>query len=255
MDHRISALAAAALLGSLASGVAHADRRAFTYTYEYMTMPRGDTELEFYNEHRRPEMDDDNQAQFEWQLEIEHGLTERWDISLYTVFTQGAGDDEPFRYDATKLRTRYRFSERGMSPLDTLLYLEVAKRFGENTWEIEPKLVLARDFGKLTAAFNAIGEVEIEEEMTAGGDGEQEVGFEPGWAAGLTYEASPRFKFGLESFGALESPGDENEIEAWIGPALSWAPSPRMWLSSTAGFGVSDHSEDLRLRFILGLGL
>jgi hypothetical protein len=241
---------------SLVGGAAHADRRAFTHTYEYMTMPDGDTELEFYNTHTRPEMGEDRDAGFEWQLEIEHGLTERWDLSLYTVFAQDAAEGAPFRYDATKLRTRYRFSERGMSVLDTLLYFEVAKQFGENTWEFEPKLVLARDFGKFTAAANAIGEVELEEEVEMStGNSEMALAFEPGWAAGLTYEAVPQFKLGLETYGAVESPGDENEVEAWAGPALSWAPSPRLWLATTAAFGLTGHSDELVMRFILGLGL
>ena len=42
---------------------------------------------------------------------------------------------------------------------------------------------------------------------------------------------------------------------AWAGPAVSWAPSTRLWVAGTAGFGLNDRSADLVARFVISVGL
>ena len=238
------------------AGVASADRRAFTHTYEYMTIPKGDLELEFYNTESRAEFKRETVRNFEQQIEIEYGITSRWDISLYQVFKQTTDNADPagsspYHYDKWKVRTRYRFSERGQSAVDTLLYFEFQKKFNKDEFTFEPKLILARDFGKVTAALNIIPELELEEEP----DGEKELEFEPGWAFGVTYEVSPKLKLGGETFGKWKSPGNNNDVSASVGPSVSWAPSSKLWATVNAGFGVTDKSDDFTVRFIVGLGL
>jgi hypothetical protein len=243
---------------SAAAPAAHADRRAFTYAYEYMTMPEGDLELEFYNTRKRATFDADSPRSFESQIEIEYGITNRWDVSLYQVFKQsvdetGAG---PLGYSKTKVRTRYRFAERGQWPVDVLAYFEVQKAFDHDAWALEPKLILARDFGKATAALNLIAEYELEREATAAMETETETKLIPAFAFGVTYEASPKLKLGAEWFGEAEKNDmDEYEGSHWAGPALSWAPSSKLWVTSTAGFGLNNRSDDFVFRFIVGLGL
>ena len=61
----------------------------------------------------------------------------------------------------------------------------------------------------------------------------------------------PEFKVGAETWGVLE----DGEVAAWAGPAVSWAPSPKLWAAATAGVGLNDGSDRLNIRFILGLGL
>ncbi len=233
----------------LAAPAARADRRAFAHTYEYVTMPRGGLELEFYNTQTRPSFDSDVQK-LGFQIEIEYGITDHWDVSLYQVFDQASGNVDPalnegLHYSKTKLRTRYRFAERGEWPVDVLGYFEIARPFAKDELELEPKLILARDFGKLTAAVNLIGVVELGEETE----------FIPEWAAGLTYEAAPQIKLGGETFGELAPEGDERELEAWVGPSVSWAPSPKIWIVANAGFGLTEASSDFVARAIIGIGL
>jgi hypothetical protein len=244
-------LFAVALLAPLG---AHADRRAFSHTYEYMTMPRGDLELEFYNTQEAATFDTESPTSISWQIETEYGITDHWDVSLYQVF-EGA-DAAPIGYTETKLRTRYRFAERGEWPVDVLLYGELIKPLGVAGLGVEAKLVLARDFGPLTVALNLIAELEPEEEGT-GAATEVEYELEPEWALGVTYELDPRLKLGVETWGTPEAIEDENtgQYQAWIGPAISWAPSPKLWVTTTAGFGLADAGNDFNLRFILGLSL
>jgi len=246
---RTAALALVLALAALAAPPdARADRRAFTHTYEYLTMPEGGLELELYNTQKRATFADASPRAFQLQIEVEYGITDHWDVSLYQVFDQVSTPDpmtsDPLHYAQTKLRTRYRFAERGELPVDLLAYFELKKDFAASVYAIEPKLIVARDFGPLTAAVNLIAEVEL-------GDVETEV--EPEWTAGVSYEVVPAFKIGAETIGALEL--ESKEVAASAGPALSWAPSPKLWVSAGALFGLTDGAPDLTARLIIGLGL
>lgn len=248
---RSSSLVCTALLVAAAAGDAAADRRAFTKTYEYTTMPEGQTEIELYTTQSRATFDGATSPQsFVLQLEVEHGVTDRWDVSLYHVFTQtsdGMGGGTPLALSEIKARTRYRFAERGELPVDILAYGEVAKEFGASVYEVEAKAILARDVGAVTVAANLIGAVEL------GGDVEEEE-LELGWAAGVTYEVSPRWKLGAESWGSFEA-AEPEEVAASAGPSVSWAPSTRLWISATAGFGLTDEAAAFTGGAILGFDL
>ena len=73
--HLLVAAGAATLLAGALAGDARADRRAFTRTYEYTTMPEGQTEIEIYSTHSRATFDGATSPQsFVLQLEVEHGI-------------------------------------------------------------------------------------------------------------------------------------------------------------------------------------
>lgn len=245
----LPALALTLALPSLAS----ADRRAFTQTYEYMTMPRGETEVEIYSTQNQATWDDDSPSSFELALEVEHGITDRWDVALYHIFDQSTGDGtvtnpgEAFHFAELKLESRYRFAERGELPVDTVAYLELVKVFGGSVYEAEAKAILARDFGQVTVAVNPIVEIEF------GGDvPEAEVGL--GWAAGATYEVAPSLKVGAETWGGFELE-EADEIAVSAGPAISWAPSSSLWVATTIGFGLGDNADKLSVRAAIGMHL
>lgn len=242
-------LAAATLVTGV--GAAHADRRAFTRTYEYTTMPEGQTEVELITTQSRTTFDGATSPQaFSLQLELEHGLTDRWDVALYHVFeqsTDGRGGGTALALSELKLETRYRFAERGELPVDLLLYGEVAKQFGAGAYDVETKVILARDLGPVTAAVNLIGEVGF-------GNDVDETELELGWAAGASYELSPTWKLGAETWGDFEAEHTD-AIAASAGPAVSWAPSPALWVAATAGWGLTDTADAFSVRAVLGLGL
>ena len=242
----MSRIAVVALVLATTLTTARADRRAFTQTYEYATMPAGQVEMELYTEEARPDLSDDDIRAFQMQLEFEVGITDRWDVSVYHVFEQSiaGAESEALHFSEVKAKTRYRFAERGEWPVDTLLYFEGIKVFAEDVYELELKGIFARDFDKVTVALNLIAEV-------AFGDVEE---FEQGFALGATYEVSPAWKLGAEAFGNGEL--QEGEFEKmWAGPSLSWAPSPGFWFAINAGFGVLEQSDDLLVRSIFGLHL
>jgi len=72
------------LLVLFAADVADADRRGYVWTYEYQTMPKDMSELEYYLTHKAPDFHKyDKKNTWEHQLEYEYGLTDRWDIAVY----------------------------------------------------------------------------------------------------------------------------------------------------------------------------
>ena len=219
------------------SSIARADRKSFAHTYEYATLPEGQTEIELWHSQMRDTWDASSPQRFEEKLEIEHGITDHWDMAMYTIFHQTAANDptvaEPLGLDAVHLETRYRIADRGELPVDTVLYLELAKDFGQSVYEIESKLIVARDFDRVTAALNVI------DELSLGNDVDASPQNELGFAFGVTYEVSPRVRIGAETWGMHG--GGETRVSA--GPALALAPSSKFWLVATAGFGLATESE------------
>jgi hypothetical protein len=226
------------LLVLLGTNSTKADRRSYVWTYEYQTMPKGKSELEYYLTHKAPDFHKyDKKNTWEHQLEYEYGLTDRWDISVYQRWQRtNTKSDDRFEYTGTKLRTRYRFGEKGMYPLDTLLYLEYIRPDSSNEAEIlEGKIIVAKDFGKFNVAYNQILKVGINDK----GGNENE------YALGLHYEFNPSWKVGLEST------GNYTEDKYYIGPTISWA-SEKFWVGIGAIRGLNDRSDDLRIRLIFG---
>jgi hypothetical protein len=229
---------------------ARADRRLFTTTYEYKTLPEGQTSLELWHTESRDTWDNTTPQRLEHRLEIEHGLTEHWDASLHTVFGQVAGgtvagvttDSEPFHLAEMKLESRYRFADRAELPVDMLVAGEVAKAFGESVYKAEVKGIFARDFDKVTVALNVVAAIGFGKDA-----GETESEF--GWAAGATYEMHPKLNVGVETFGKIEHDG------ASLGPIIAIAPHSSFWLTFTAGFGLTDEAPAMSGRLLLGVEL
>ena len=220
------------------SSLAYADRRAYVWTYEYMTMPKGVSELEYYLTAKVPDLHKyDDRNSWEHQVEYEYGLTDRWDVAVYQRWEQATTQaDDKFEYTGTKVRTRYRLGERGMYPLDVLLYLEYIRPDDSSSPDVlEGKLVLAKDFGPLNVAYNQI----IAEGLNNDGQTEHE------YAAGVSYELNPAWRFGFESAGNL------TEDEYYVGPTASWS-GQRFWATLGALRGLNDRSDDLRVRLIAG---
>ena len=220
---------------------ARADLRSFTQTYEYSTMPEGRTAIELWHTQGRRTWDASSPQFFAQALELEHGVTDCWDVGVVSTFAQATG--EPFRFAQVELESRYRLSDRGEWPVDTMLFLDVGKQFDESRYTLEGKVVGARDFGELGAVANLIAGVDVGNDVTA-------TGLELGFAAGLTYQVHAKLRAGVESWGTR----DGSKFVLSAGPALGVSPTPQLWLAVTAGFGI-ENADKLAVRAILGLEL
>jgi len=227
---------------------AAADRRSFTHTYEYTTVPEGRTAVELWHTESRDTWDASTPQRFEEIVEIEHGLGDHWDAALYTTFGQVSAQDpmtaEPLHLSDVRIETRYRLADRGEWPVDTVLYLEISKAFGASSYEFEGKVIGARDFDQLTVAANAIAATRVGNDVPASE-------LELAWALGATYEPHPKLRIGAETWGQHE---DATTL-AWVGPAINLAPSSGFWITFTAGFGATEASDKFIGRAIVGIEL
>ncbi|MBI5059772.1 hypothetical protein HZB60_08345 [candidate division KSB1 bacterium] len=215
-----------------------ADRRNFVWTYQYQTMPAEATELEFYQTTRLNDVD-----RWEYRFEVEHGLTDRWDFSVYQIFAQLENQD--LKWDAVQFRTRYRIGEEGQYPLDPLLYLEYNRPTSShrpNKYEV--KLIAAKTAAPWLIAFNPVYE------LFAGPDTKHELGLD----AAACYEFSPRLSLGLESTTRVEFEEGETVTASYAGPTVSIA-SGTWWYSLGGALRVSTDGDDARVRFLMGVGL
>jgi len=219
--------------------IGRADRRGYVWTYEYLTMPEGTSEVEYYLTHKIGDFHKHKDKNtWDHYLEYEYGLTDHWDIAVYQTWRHtNTKTDDKFEYNGSKFRTRYRIGEKNQLPLDVLLYGEYILPDGsDDAHKIEAKLILAKDIGKWNFAYNQI----YEKEINNGDD------LEHGYAAGFNYEFSPTWRLGLEST------GNYTEDKFYAGPTVSFA-SEKYWVNVGALRGLNDRSDDLQFRMIIGI--
>src|SRR5262245_63597184 len=194
---------------------AHADRRAYGTTYEAVTAPKGELDVELWTTYaHQGEVDGGSASRgVREMVELEYGVTDRWDAALYNMFDMVTGDTAS-GYAGFKIESRFRPTFRGQWIVDPVLYAEFQQLFrGDANQKYELKLIVAKDFGRVNVAVNAA----VEEERMA--DATWNTEFE--YAAGTSYELSPALKIGGELFGKAES-GDMGGIDnrLWAGPAV-----------------------------------
>ncbi len=241
MSHRRALLAVALL--ALVPALARADRRYYGETYNATTAPPGGLDVELWSTlHREPRAGGEPQF-WRHQLELETGVTDRWDVALYNIWRRDQGAST--QYEATKIETRYRLSDYGAWFVDPVLYFEARKEWiADKPLALEGKIILAKDVGAVNVSLNGLYEIEL----IPGGGREHEVGY----AAGVSYEVLPYVRVGGEAWSNWVRGAGETSwaAEHYAGPALSLAAS-RTWLVLAAGFGLTDESQRAQLRGIL----
>jgi hypothetical protein len=224
----------------LISATASAEPRSFTQTYEYPTLPAGEAEVALWHAQSQTNWHTPTVQRFAEQLQINYGVTDRFEAALFTVFTQAT--DQAFAFDALRGEARYRFVDRGEWPVDVALHVEAAKQFGRGVYDLTGRLELARDFDRVSAAANLIV-------TRAVGHDAADAKLELAWADGVAYEVVPELHVGVENWGSRS----DGLTRAEVGPTIAIAPSPRLWLAVTAGFGVNDASDAFSGQLIVGL--
>ena len=218
----------------LAAGTARADRRSYVWTYEYQTMPKGATEIEWYQTAVTGKTSDPQKTtKHETSLELEHGITDRWDGSIYQTFKwDGNG---PLEYKGYKLRTRYRFGERSW-PVPPLLYLEYQQDGKLAAPKFEWKFITSKDFGRINVAANYVGEVE-RKGMANETSHKAETG--------VSYQVAGNWRVGGEATLAKD--------KSYFGPTVSFGAGHN-WFGLNVSWGSGSKADDVRLRYIVGLG-
>jgi hypothetical protein len=213
-----------------AAGRAHV--RNYLDTYGYETLAKGHSELEIHTDLNDP---DGGDRYWYNQTEAEYGVTSRWTTALYGVFVDGLG------FTAAKWENRYRLGEKGKGPVDVALYGELKKANGhKDEDEIEAKVILAKDWGRVNLAVNPI--LELEREVKANGEDEWEL--ESGLAAGVSYH---------RLWGAV-TPGVEillKEKQSRLTPGLYIDLMPNVRFNVGVGIGLEPQADDAQLKTLL----
>ena len=243
-------IAVLCLAPSLLARDAFADRRAYGTTYEAVTAPKGEIDVESWSTVApNGEVEGGPSSRgFREMVELEYGITDHWDVALYNMLDIVSGETES-GYAGFKLETRYRPSDRGEWPIDPVFYLEFQQLFrGDAEQKIEGKLILAKDIGNLNIAANLALEEERLEDKTWNTEVE--------YALGTSYALSPAWVVGAEVFGKAEK-DMEIENRSWLGPTLSWAGSGSgalrgVWVTLAGGVGLGETADPWYARAIVG---
>ncbi|HET9627745.1 MAG TPA: hypothetical protein VFP84_40585 [Kofleriaceae bacterium] len=255
MKFAVSALLVApALLATTATS--HANPRALPFTYTTDTLGPGGVEIEQYVDVDPVRTQDALTGAKQYYLptafftEVEIGLAERLELGLYMTFVPDAGEEFsgkaifPGEGNGLKQRLRYIFANPGEWPVDVGVYGEVSEN--EREIELEGKLLLQRRFDRLRVALNISGESEwyfsSQHEWT----------LNP--SAGITYEVTPKFHVGLDSWMRGEYPTNPKPKvrpfglgpQTYVGPAVM-TNFGRLWWAVGAYVRVTDTGHDLQV--------
>ncbi|MEO0255366.1 MAG: hypothetical protein ABIN20_08130 [candidate division WOR-3 bacterium] len=214
-----------------------ADRRYYVWTYQYATMERGNGEIEHYSTFKIPELSSlENNVISELQLELEVGMNDHFDASIYQIFEQVPGF--PLEYKGYKIRLRHRFGEKNKYFLDPLVYFEYKGVPDFHKHAFEGKLILAKDLGRFNFAINPIFEYKIEK-------GEKE--FEPEYALGISYSIHELLRFGIEFKG--------KEGANYFGPCISHGKD-HLWVTLGSAFKIGrieKGNPEAEIRLLVGI--
>jgi len=206
-------LALAALMAAAGAASARADDRKFTYSYEAKTLPQGTWEFEQW---ATLQAGKEAGRWDTWLLreEIEVGITDRLNAAIYlnSEYQSHSGvpgfeDEHAFGFKSMSTEWKYKVSDPSADVLGSLLYAELA--FSDSEYEIETKLVLSKELGRFTLAYNFIYEAELKQEPDES----------PEWrwehilsnTLGASYALSERVSVGVEAMDVFRSTPIEGE--------------------------------------------
>lgn len=227
----------ASILGGIALAAAlqaKADENLWGYVYGAETLPKGATEAYLWLTNRRGKADGSYSA-YDYQLEVEHGFTDRFQSSIYLTGSThdqsgvtGLADMNKTTLDGAKVSFKYAFLSPYKDEIGFALYAEPAYSRTEpvsgesfTKHELELKALLQKNFldDQLIAAYNLTLEFEREKSQ-----GEVESELEVIHSAGLSYRFAPNWYAGVELQHHAAYPGfDAQEYAVWsAGPNIHW---------------------------------
>ncbi len=109
---------------------ARADRRAYGETYEAVTAPKGELDIETWHTYAGDGelLNGPASKGYRGMLELEYGITSRWDVALYNLLDI-VPDPGVTGYAGFKIESRFRLVPAGEWFVDPVLYLEYQRLF------------------------------------------------------------------------------------------------------------------------------
>src|SRR5581483_2951778 len=152
----------AVVLGLMVTGLVHAGDRHFLYSYESGVLNEGDRELETYSTFRFGR--NHFYSAFDQQVELEVGLGDGVQTSLYLNFTQemedlggGTPTVSPM-FDGIASEWKFKLADNVADPFGLGLYAE--PEFKPDELELETKVILDKNLGDWIWTLNLTAEPE-----------------------------------------------------------------------------------------------
>jgi hypothetical protein len=253
MRHVVFAALAALVIGA---PVVQADPRPFTFVYDTYPEGKGEWEYEQWVTWRTHTEEDSDYQRVDFRHEFEFGLTENFDLGVYVAnwHWEDSTEQQGTHFDSAGVEGIVYLMNPVTDPIGLGLYGEVFA--GEDELELEYKLLLHKDVGNWTLAYNLILETEIEgvfhnapSEGGAGGDddedeeGETEVEGVLGHAFGASYSfEGGKWRVGGECVieSVYENWSSYEETTVYAGPNVNYVGGKNCWITVTPMFQLSD---------------
>jgi hypothetical protein len=238
-------------VAALLTAHSHAGARRFTYVYEATTAAPGTFELESWITWKGDRDDDSHFRQFDFRHEIEFGITERLQMAIYLAdWSYRAGrsvESDGYVYSGSAVELMYNLTDPATHWLGSALYGEV--KIGEDLVELESKIILQKNFGKVVLAYNATLEAEWEGEGLEENEGEFQQ------SIGASYEVAPQFLVGGELLHEIAFPEWEEAEPSvvYAGPNVS-VRAGNWWATVTGLAQLTNVGEEpnFQVRTIVG---
>lgn len=187
----------------------------------------------------------DDEDEWEMETSASYGLTEFWETEIGFEFAQEANED--FETKAIVFENKFQLAPKGFLPIDPGLKIEYAKSLTGGPDELQAKLLLARQFGKIANTAN----FSVSDERGDDAADDEEYGF----AHALTYEHSDDFACGLEwysDFGTFEEDSDDwDEQSHQVGPVVYGVFAENVGYEAGVLIGASENAPDAALKAVL----
>ena len=240
MKYLLRAVAAAGLI--LSTPHLFADENLFGYTYGAETLPNG--KWEFYNwATARLSKGKGTYRALDLAQELEYGITDRWQASLYVTERgheiRGSApvedgeaeypDRSSFEFQGLQLASKYMLLSPFKDAIGLALYGEAgwSRHFKisgqqQDEYYFEGKIILQKNFleDALIVALNLTGEYEL---RRIRGDKESDSEIEAEVTGGITYRVAPNWYVGLEA--RMHSEFPNSDFRGWEHYAVFAGPT------------------------------
>lgn len=251
--NRISFAAFAAIF-VVSSTVALADPRPFTFTTDTYAMGKGNFEYEQWVTWRHHREDEPGYDRIDFRHEFEFGIADNFDLAIYLPSWryEDTNDNTGASFDSIDIEGIFYFTNPRTDFMGLGLYNEV--KVGDDSLGFETKLLVQKDIGRWTLAYNLILETGFEGVFDT--DAENEIEGELKHTFGASYALTPTLLVGGEAFieSVYEDWSSYEKTAVYAGPVVSWQGHDHFWITVTALYQLTSESDepDFRFRMIAG---